>query len=133
MYFSNEKAIFIQMAERLQDEIVGGKYKDDDRIPSVREYAVMLEVNTNTAMKTYEHLARLGIIYNRRGMGYYVSPGAATRIKQQEREAFLNNALPRLCQKMRLLGITIEEVENEFVRLDSSCLQPDLESSRDAK
>lgn len=51
MIFSNDKAIYIQMADRLCDEILAGKYADDDRIPSVREYAVMLQVNTNTAVK----------------------------------------------------------------------------------
>ncbi len=76
MTFTNEKAIFLQMADRLCDEILAGTYKADDRIPSVREYAVMLGVNTNTAVKTYELLAREGVIYNRRGMGYYVSPDA---------------------------------------------------------
>ena len=57
MNFSNDKAIYIQMADRLCDEIIAGTYKDDDRIPSVREYAVMLQVNTNTAVKAYDQLA----------------------------------------------------------------------------
>ena len=64
MTFTNDKAIYIQMADRLCDEILSGTYKDDDRIPSVREYAVLLEVNTNTAVKAYEQLAREEIIYN---------------------------------------------------------------------
>ena len=51
MTFSNDKPIYIQMADRLCDEILSGVYQDDDRIPSVREYAVLLEVNTNTAVK----------------------------------------------------------------------------------
>ena len=57
--FSGEKPIYLQMADRLCDEILAGKYQDDDRIPSVREYAVMLEVNANTAVKAYDELARL--------------------------------------------------------------------------
>ena len=76
MTFTNDKAIYIQMADRLCDEILSGVYKDDDRIPSVREYAVLLEVNTNTAVKAYEQLAREEIIYNKRGLGYFVTPGA---------------------------------------------------------
>lgn len=58
MIFNNDKAIYVQMADRLCDEILSGKYNADDRIPSVREYAVMLEVNTNTAVKAYDLLAR---------------------------------------------------------------------------
>ena len=58
MNFNNNKAIYEQMADRLCDEIIAENYKADDRIPSVREYAIMLEVNTNTAVKAYELLAR---------------------------------------------------------------------------
>ena len=74
MTFNNDKAIYIQMADRLCDDILAGTYSDDDRVPSVREYAVSLEVNTNTAVKAYDQLARDGIIYNRRGLGYFVTP-----------------------------------------------------------
>ena len=64
MDFSNDKAIYIQIAERLCDEILAGKYREDERVPSVREYAVLLEVNTNTTVKSYDQLASEGIIYN---------------------------------------------------------------------
>ena len=84
MNFTNDKAIYIQMADRLCDEILAGTYKDDDRIPSVREYAVMLQVNTNTAVKAYDQLARDGIIYNKRGLGYFVTAGAKKEIKRRE-------------------------------------------------
>ena len=82
MIFNNEKAIYVQIADRLREEILAGKYKPDERVPSVREYAVLLEVNTNTAVKSYELLANEGIIYNKRGMGYFVSPGAKERVME---------------------------------------------------
>jgi GntR family transcriptional regulator len=65
MNFSNDKAIYVQIAERLSDEILAGKYKEDERIPSVREYAVLLEVNANTTVKAYDLLATDEIIYNK--------------------------------------------------------------------
>lgn len=108
--FSNDKAIYIQMADRLCDEILAGTYADDDRIPSVREYAVMLEVNTNTAVKAYDTLSRDGIIYNRRGLGYFVSPGARDSIMQVRRHEFMEQTLPELFRQMKLLGITIDDV-----------------------
>lgn len=110
MTFTNEKAIYMQMADRLCDEILAGTYKSDDRIPSVREYAVMLEVNTNTVVKTYEHLAREGIIYNKRGLGYFVQPDAHEQILQSRREAFRKQTLPELFRQMRLIGLDIDEV-----------------------
>ncbi|MBM6662517.1 GntR family transcriptional regulator [Marseilla massiliensis] len=83
--FNPDKPIYLQMAERLCDEILAGTYSDDDRVPSVREYAVMLEVNTNTAVKAYDALARDNVIYNRRGLGYFVfSIFASIRHKQKQ-------------------------------------------------
>jgi DNA-binding transcriptional regulator YhcF (GntR family) len=110
MIFSNDKAIYIQIADRLCDEILADKYKDDDRIPSVREYAVLLEVNTNTAVKAYDELARANIIYNKRGLGYFVTPGAKKQILKERKQEFMKERLPELFRQMRLLGIGIEEV-----------------------
>ena len=95
MNFENNKAIYEQMADRLCDEIIAGTYKADDRIPSVREYAVMLQVNTNTAVKAYELLSREEIIYNRRGLGYFVSAGAREQIMSTDvKHSSHNRSLP---------------------------------------
>lgn len=114
MIFSNDKAIYIQIADRLCDEILADKYKDDDRIPSVREYAVLLEVNTNTAVKAYDELARANIIYNKRGLGYFVTPGAKKQILKERKQEFMKERLPELFRQMNLLGIKKEEVCNLF-------------------
>ena len=102
MTFTNDKAIYIQMADRLCDEILAGKYKDDDRIPSVREYAVMLEVNANTAVKAFDELSRANIIYNKRGLGYFVT------------KEFMKERLPELFRQMQLLDITLEDVKSAY-------------------
>lgn len=112
--FNSEKAIYLQMADRICDEILSGTYGDDSRIPSVREYAVALEVNSNTAVKAYEQLARDGIIYTRRGLGYFVTAGAKDRILSSRRKQFLTQTLPDIFRQMRLLGIGIEDVEKAW-------------------
>ena len=114
MIFTNDKAIYIQMADRLCDEILAGKYKDDDRIPSVREYAVMLEVNANTAVKAYDELSRANIIYNKRGLGYFVTPGAKKQILKERKQEFMKERLPELFRQMLLLDITIDDVAEAF-------------------
>ena len=111
MNFTNDKPIYIQMADRLCDEILADKYKDDDRIPSVREYAVLLEVNTNTAVKAYDELSRANIIYNKRGLGYFVTPGAKKQILKERKKEFMKERLPELFRQMQLLGITLEDVK----------------------
>lgn len=102
------------MADRLCDEIIAGTYKDDDRIPSVREYAVMLQVNTNTAVKAFDQLSRDGIIYNKRGLGYFVTSGAAKTIRKVRRQEFMKQTLPELFRQMRLLDITIDDVRQQW-------------------
>ena len=104
------------MADRLCDEILAGKYKDDDRIPSVREYAVMLEVNTNTAVKAYEELARANIIYNKRGLGYFVTKGARKQILKERKRLFMKERLPEMFRQMRLLDIDIKDIVEAWVK-----------------
>lgn len=110
MNFSNDKAIYIQIAERLCDEILAGKYQEDERIPSVREYAVLLEVNANTTVKSYDLLANEGVIYNKRGLGYFVSSGAKKKIKKARKSEFMKERLPELARQMQLLDISLDEV-----------------------
>ena len=98
------------MSDRLCDEILSGVYQDDDRIPSVREYAVLLEVNTNTAVKAYEQLALEEIIYNKRGLGYFVTKGARKQILKVRKKAFMKERLPELFRQMQLLDISIEDI-----------------------
>ena len=119
MTFSNDKPIYIQMADRLCDEILSGVYQDDDRIPSVREYAVLLEVNTNTAVKAYDELSRANIIYNKRGLGYFVTPGAKKQILKARKKEFMKERLPELFRQMQLLDITIDDVTEAYNDLKS--------------
>lgn len=114
MNFSPDKPIYLQMADRLSDEILSGKYVEGSRIPSVREYASLLQVNINTAMKCFESLAHEEVIYNQRGLGYFVSEGARKRIMRQRRNDFLQRTLPELFRQMSMLGIDIEAVDEAW-------------------
>ena len=66
MNFKDNNPIYLQIAERICDEILQGTYREDDRIPSVREYAAIVEVNANTVVRTFDHLQSLEVIYNKR-------------------------------------------------------------------
>lgn len=114
MNFNTEKAIYVQIADRLCDEILTGKFGDDERIPSVREYAVLLEVNTNTTVKSYDLLEQQGVIYKKRGLGYFVTAGAKEKILDERRREFMETRLLEMFRQMRLLGIGMEEVEKAW-------------------
>lgn len=111
MAFNNDKAIYLQIADRLSDEILVGTYKAFDHIPSVREYAATLGVNANTAVKAYDQLAQEGIIFNKRGLGYFVAEDAQRHIKQTRRQTFLKTVLPEFARQMKLLDISWEELK----------------------
>ena len=110
MQFKDHKPIFLQIAEHICDEILGGRYPEGERLPSVREYAAEVEVNVNTVVRSYDWLSQKEIIFNKRGMGYFVGEGAAERIRQSLREAFFKETLQELAQQMEKLDITVEEV-----------------------
>lgn len=112
--FKQDRAIYLQMAERICDEILAGKYNADDRIPSVRELAVLLEVNTNTVVKTYELLLQWEVIYTKRGLGYFVTTDALKKIRQTRSSKLMNENLPELFRQMELLDIPIETVIKEW-------------------
>jgi len=106
MKFSNNNAIFLQIADRICDDILGGVHESDSRLPSVREYASMVEVNANTVMRSYETLARLGVIYNKRGIGFFVSPNARDIIVDERRRTFLGEEMPDIFNRLRYLDVT---------------------------
>lgn len=111
MDFKNNKPIFLQIAEHICYEILGGIYPEGERLPSVREYAAEVEVNANTVARSYEWLSQRDIIESKRGMGYFVSQGAKESIRTSLREAFFQETLPEVLQQMKKLGITTEELE----------------------
>lgn len=108
--FNPDRAIYLQLADRLADMILEGRCAEGERMPSIRECAVQFGVNNNTAVKSFEYLARAGVIYNQRGMGYYVSSEAPAAIRRERREEFLRHTLPEVFRQMRLVGVTLEEV-----------------------
>ena len=88
MNYNTNQSIFIQIAERICDRVLSGNYKADSRIPSVRELAVEMEVNPNTVMRSFERLQANEIIYNKRGIGYFVASDAEQKIREMRHNHF---------------------------------------------
>ena len=111
MDFNQNKPIYLQIADSICEKILSGEYLPQERILSVRELGISLGVNPNTMARVYEHLQGMEIIYNKRGIGYFVAPDAPEKVLQIHREEFLRNELPVVVKKMKLLGIPLEELE----------------------
>lgn len=114
MTFKENKPIYLQIADRIMDEILQHVYEEEGRILSVREYAGVVEVNANTVVRTYDYLQNQGIIYNKRGLGYFVSPGAAQKIVALRKETFLQQVLPDVFKEMYLLHIPMETLAEMY-------------------
>ena len=110
MNFKDNKAIYLQIADRIGDQILSGVLVPEGKVPSVRELAAEIEVNANTVARTYDHLQQNGIIFTKRGLGYFVSPDAKQKILAEQRREFLENDLPLIKQKMKILGIDPKEL-----------------------
>jgi GntR family transcriptional regulator len=114
MEFRDNQAIYLQIADLFCENILLRKWKADEKIPSVREIAVEVEVNPNTAMRTYTYLQEKGIIYNKRGIGFFVSDEGYEKSLTLKKEKFYNQEIPLFFKTMVLLGISIKEIENLF-------------------
>lgn len=110
MDFSTHKPIYIQIVEQIEDKVVMNKWEVNQKIPSVRETAASFGVNPNTVMRSYELLERNGIIYNRRGLGFFVSESSKDKINAARKRIFMEEELPALFSKMNLLGVDIDDV-----------------------
>ena len=98
MQFKENQTIYLQIAERISDEILLGHY-------------ALVEVNANTVMRSYEFLQTQGIIFNKRGIGFFVSPDAKIKIKSYRRNEFLKNELQRFFIQIYTLNISMEEID----------------------
>ena len=114
IFKENAKPIFMQIADRICDEVMAGTFAERSRIPSVRDYAATLQVNANTVMRSYEHLTREGIIFNRRGIGFFIAEDARARITLISRETFLGEELTDIFRRLNLLGITPDGLKERY-------------------
>ena len=100
MEFKDNQAIYLQIADLFFENILSEKWVPGDRIPSVREMAVTVEVNPNTVMRTFTYLQDKGIIYNKRGIGYFVSDDGFQLTKALKKDDFVSQELPELFKAM---------------------------------
>lgn len=112
MEFKKQKTIYLQIADTLCDRIVQGEWKSGERFPSVREVAGDMGVNPNTVMRTFDYLQSLDIIYNKRGIGYFVADDASKMILDQQRKEFIEEELPLIIEKINMLGLDPMELFN---------------------
>lgn len=114
MIKSSNKAIYLLIADKIIDDVLSGKLRPDDRLPSVREYAAEAQVNPNTMMRTYDFLSARDVIYNRRGVGYFLSADAPAIVAEMRHRQLMDEELDQIFRQLSLLSVTPEELTARY-------------------
>ena len=109
MEFDSNKPIYIQIADNICQKILSGEMTPGSRIPSVREWGAKIGVNPNTVARSYEILTNKSVIYNQRGIGFFVSDNAISAIQESELDKFIKEEIPAFVNRAKLLGIDLKE------------------------
>lgn len=127
MEFKDKQAIYLQIADLFCENILSRKWNEEDKIPSVRDMAVELEVNPNTAMRTYTFLQDTGIIYNKRGIGFFVSTGGYQKTLEFIRSKFIEKDLPLFFRTLQLIQMPVDEVVTLYQNFSFPASNPKTE------
>ena len=109
--FEDERPLFLQIAEGIEDGILVGAYPEEGQIPSTTEISVTYKINPATALKGISRLVEEGILYKRRGLGMFVAEGAAQKVKEKRKAAFFDQYVKPLTREAKRLGLTPAETE----------------------
>jgi GntR family transcriptional regulator len=119
MEFRDTKPIYLQICDLIIDKILCKEWKEGERIPSVRETAITLEVNPNTVMRSYLYLDEKQILYTKRGIGYYIHENGYQTASQLKREVFIEHELPYIFHTLRLLKIDFKALEKLYQEFEA--------------
>jgi len=110
MNLEDERPIFLQIAEQMEDGILSGAFPEETQIPSTTEISVNYKINPATALKGINLLVDGGIVYKKRGLGMFVNTGAEKTIRGKRKEEFFENYITKLAGEAKKLGLTQEEI-----------------------
>lgn len=108
--FDDEKPVFLQIAEGMEDAILTGVFQEESQIPSTTELSVTYKINPATALKGINLLVDGGIVYKKRGVGMFVAEGAVRKLRQKRKDQFYENFVSRLVEEAKKLEITDMEI-----------------------
>jgi len=108
--FDDSRPIFMQLADRIADDILRGTYAEEEQVPSTNELAAYLRINPATAGKALNRLVDAGILYKRRGIGMFVSGGAKALIEGERQQGFVQHYIAPLLAEAKNLGLDTADI-----------------------
>ncbi len=110
MGFGEEKSIYLQIAEKIEDAILSGAFREEEQIPSTTEFSVNMKINPATALKGINLLTEDDIVYKKRGLGMFVCPGAKEKILSKRKKDFSVHYVQALLSEAKKLKIGRDEI-----------------------
>ena len=114
MEFTDNQAIYLQIADFMCANILQKTWQEGEKIPSIRDIAVKVEVNPNTAMRTFNYLQEQGIIFNKRGIGYFVAEQGYQKTMELKRMQLLREDLPKMFRMLDLVDLSFEDLRKHY-------------------
>ena len=111
---TDDKSIYLQISRMIETDILRGILLEEERVPSTNELAKLYTINPATAAKGINLLVDEGILYKKRGIGMFVSAGAAERIRARRKQEFYEIRLAELLAEAKSLGITRQELIDQL-------------------
>lgn len=108
--FEDEKPIYLQIAEQIEDAILSGAYPEESQIPSTTEISVTYRINPATALKGINILVDNGIVYKKRGIGMFVSTGAVEILREKRKNEFFDKYIIKLTTEAKRLNLSREDI-----------------------
>ena len=110
MTFNDNKSIYEQIVDFGYARVISGDWPEEGRIPSTKDLAIQMGVNPRTVMKAYDRLAEEQIIYQRLGLGYFISGNARERVLDVRRLEFRKTQVPAISAMLSELGYTTADL-----------------------
>lgn len=107
---SENKPIYIQIREKIEDQIIRGQLKEGDQAPSTTQLVNFYKINHVTVLKGMNQLVDEGILFKKRGIGMFVAEGAKEKLILKRKQTFMEDYIVELVQEADKLGITNEEI-----------------------
>lgn len=104
----------MQIADYMCEHILQKKWQEGDKIPSIRDIAIKVEVNPNTALRTYNYLQDQGIIFNKRGIGYFVAENGHRKTLEMKRKQIIKDELPKVFRMLDMVDLNFEDLKNHY-------------------
>ena len=106
-----DKSIYIQISEMIEDEILRDILREEEQVPSTTELSKFYKINPATAAKGINLLVDRDILYKKRGIGMFVKDGAKERIRDSRKNSFYENYVKKIIGEAKLIGISKDELK----------------------